>query len=114
MVVRYLSVEVVGESLLRTAGKLRQGATAQVEVDADDAAVADGKGRAKVGGDEGLAAARVERCEHDNLTLLFLVGHELQIGTHHTVGLVGDVATVLAHHEAVAIVGGLLALLGFP
>ena len=108
-----LAAEVVRQALLRLVDELRQGAAAQVEVDADDAAVADGERRAEVGGDERLAAAGVERREHDNLTCLLLVGHELQVRTHHAVGLVGDVAAVLAHHEAVAL-GYLLALLGLP
>ena len=107
------ATQVVGETVTGLVHELGEGATAQVEVDTDDTAVADGKRGTEVGRDEGLTTAGVEGGEHDNLALLLLVGHELEVSTDNAVGLVGDVATMLTHHEVVTAVG-LIALGGFP
>ena len=69
MVIIYLAAEEVGETFLGLVGKLGEGATAEVEVDTDDATVADGEAGTEVGGDEGLTGTGIEGGEHDDSPL---------------------------------------------
>ena len=97
----FLTAEIVSKARRGLVYKLRKRATAQVEVDADDAAAPDGKRCPKVGGDERLARTRVERGEHDHLAALFHPCHIFEVRAHHAVCLVCDVAAMQLHHKVV-------------
>ena len=71
------AAQVVGKSLLGGINKLRQRATAQVKVDTDDTTATNGKRRAKITRNKGLTRTWIKGGQHDNLTLLFGIGHEL-------------------------------------
>lgn len=53
---------------------------------------------ARLKSDEGLAAARIGRGEHDNVRYPFLSGHELKVGAHHAESLVDHVAALLLYY----------------
>ena len=95
-IVRFLSVEVVGDAFGMLVDTPRQHGTAQVEVERDDALSPDAEGCGEVEGDERLAAAGVERSQHHYVRAVAVgVERELQIGSHHPERLVDEVAVLL-------------------
>ena len=98
--------EIVAEALPRRADNLGERAVAHVAVDGQHAPALDGEADGQVGRHEGLARARVERSDGDDLAP-GLAHHELKVGAEHPEGLVGHVAAALADHDGVGPAEGL-------
>lgn len=98
--------EIVAEAGLRRADKLGERAVAQVAVDGQHAPALDGEADGQVGRHEGLARARAERSDGDDLAP-GLAHHELEVGAEHPERLVGHVAAALADHDGIGPAEGL-------
>ena len=90
-----LPVQVSGNALVGLPGIARQAAAAEVQVDGQHLLALEGDGRGQVGGDKGLAAARVHGREHDHLVGRLVAQQELQVAPDHAEGLVHHVAVLV-------------------
>ena len=92
--------EIVAKARLRRADKLGERAVAQVAVDGQNTLTLDGKADGQVGRHEGLARARVERSDGDDLAS-WLAHHELEVGAEHPERLVDHIAVAVTDHDGI-------------
>ena len=97
-------IEVVGDTALGLAHILRQRTAAEVEIDGDGAAALDGEACGDVDCEEGLAAAWIERGEHDDLVGAVGTGDEVHVGADDTEGLVDHVAALRLDQDLLLLV----------
>lgn len=90
-----LPVQVSGNALVGLPGIARQAAAAEVQIDGQHLLALEGDGRGQVGGDKGLAAARVHGREHDHLVRGLVAQQELQVASNHAEGFVHHVSVLV-------------------
>ena len=101
--------EVVADSPGGRAGVERKRSLAQVAVDRQHLLALEGEAGRSVRGQEGLAAAHVERGEQADVAApgaLSRLHDELEVGAQHPEGLVDHVAAALAYHYLAAVLLG--------
>ncbi len=84
---------------MRFTEERRHGCVAEVTVHDQDLLVFDGKGNTEVNGGKALTGTRVVGSDSNNLVVS--AGHELQVGTENTEGLVDDVTVARLDNDRI-------------